>query len=124
MQPSSAWVGSTSALNASSASASLPATAVNEPTTTTSDMRAPPGLDAASYAAAAVPAETAGLGAAPPGDRVDGVDPPAGQRDPAGPADGVAQRDRPAVLDQRDRRGRSGRNRVGDEPDVLVDPVA
>src|SRR6187455_2439899 len=39
MQPSSAWVGSTSALNASSASDSLPSRAVNAPTTTTSDMR-------------------------------------------------------------------------------------
>src|SRR6478735_10805385 len=39
MHPSSSWVGSTSALNASSASASFPGSALNDPTTTTSDIR-------------------------------------------------------------------------------------
>src|SRR4051794_12514876 len=39
MQPGSAWVGSTSALKASRASSSLPGTALNVPTTTTSDIR-------------------------------------------------------------------------------------
>src|SRR5690348_17014741 len=45
MQPDSSWVGWTSALKASSASDSLPGSALNVPTTTTSGMRSSPDND-------------------------------------------------------------------------------
>src|SRR4029078_1155480 len=52
MQPASACVGATRASKASTASASLPGSAVNDPTTTTSDMRcsSPTRTERGSYA--------------------------------------------------------------------------
>src|SRR6476646_1051189 len=54
------------------------------------------------------------------GDEVGGVQPRVGERDAAGVADRIAQADRPAVLDQRDRGGRAGGDGVVDEPEVLL----
>src|SRR5690349_5885213 len=65
MQPSSACVGPTRSLNAWRASASLPGSALNDPTTTTSDMRCSPPADGAPI----VPVE----GGAPMGLRINHV---------------------------------------------------
>ena len=58
-------------------------------------------------------------------DQVLRVDPLVGERDAAGVDDRIAERDRPHVLEQDDRRGGSVRDRVRDVPGLLVgDQVA
>src|SRR5256885_7016761 len=52
------------------------------------------------------------------------MDPLVGEHDPVGSQDLVAERNRPAMLDQRDRGAGAVRDRVGEVPDVaLVDEV-
>ena len=59
----------------------------------------------------------------PDPDEIGRVNPGVGEMEAAGAADAVAQRDRPAVLEQCDRGGGAVRDRVVDVPDVLVEHV-
>src|SRR5689334_2493445 len=56
----------------------------------------------------------------PDGDQIRSVDPLVGERHSAGLGDFVAKRDRPAMLDQGDRRGRPFGNRVAQVPNGMV----